>query len=343
MERKRPGRDAGIDAAAAVSSRTETGRTSEFDRAQPKQPSTKLFFRSRLKLLILAVAGAFVVAAVAPRLTHITSVDGVVDTKLMTVRSEISGIVKVPAAVFPGAVLKLGDLTYEIKNNRYSESDTVSRYYAIKNQLHLVIGECDGLQIELLQLARDRDRTERLLKEQIAPATRLEQIKLAYDRAESLLKVKRRQKEELQKDLNEILGHMDLLKAESRTAPFEAVVWAVFVRSNEFQAAASPLLELIDKREVWINAYFSEQHAAQLTLGKQVSVEVISTGKTTTGHIRFVRAGVGRTAISSPVQSPPESLKDRIVAARVEFDPTQVFTSEEFLGVGRTVRVSIER
>ena len=310
---------------------------------KPEKPSAKLFTYSRWKLLVLAGAAATVLAALAPRLTHITSVDGVVDTNLVTVRSAISGFVTVPGAVYPGAILKRGNLIYEVRNSRYGDADSVAQFYALKNHLHLVTGECEVLKVELAQLARDRDRTRRLIKAHSAPTISLERIQSDYERVENLLHVKRRQKDDVQEDLKEIREQMELFKREDGKAPFDAVVWAVLARSNEFQAGASPLLELIDKRDVWVNAYFSEQSAAQLTPGRRVSIEIISTGKTTSGHVRFVRAGVGRITINSPVQKPPEDFKERMVVARINFDPTESFTPEEFLGIGRSVRVSIER
>jgi multidrug resistance efflux pump len=291
---------------------------------------------------LLAVAIALGVT-IKPKFTHIASVDSVINTDLITLKNDIPGIVSFADGIEPGAPISKEMTLYDISNARYGSAESATAHASLRNQLSGVIAERKSLQLALIQRQQEYERALALMSKNYVAKAQVEQIKHELDRIENLIKIKQQHENETREDLADVSAQLAMFKQEVGRSPCDGVVWSIIARSHEFREGTSPLLKLIDKNAVWIDAYFLEKEARYLVSKSPVSIEVVGSGMRLRGTIEFLRAGIGRIDFDSPVQIPPESFKRRVVVARISIASPNPFTASEFYGVGRSVRVLLER
>lgn len=298
---------------------------------------------SIMRVLLLVVCCILILAILTRKFTNITSDNGVINTDIITLRNSIPGYVTFSPSIRPGTPIKEGSIIYTVENSRYGNIESVAQYYSLKNQLNSLTADIASLEIELIQHKKDYRRFVFLVATNSASTEQLEHIQTDLDRVNSLVKAKKQHVQETHKDLTDVVVQLKLFKTEEGRSLFQGVIWSVIARSGEYMASASSLLEIIDKNNVWVDAYFSEKHADNLKPHHPVTIKVIASGEEWEGKIEFIRAGVGRIAFNSPVEIPPESFKERMVVARVSIDTPNTFSAQEFYGIGRSVRVRIKK
>jgi multidrug resistance efflux pump len=268
-----------------------------------------------IKITIIILSSILLYHTIAREFTHITSVEGVINADLITMRSAIPGIVTFPSVIAPGTKVNRDTVLYDIINSRYGSAESVTRNSVLRNQLSNIVAERKGLEVQLIQLREDYARAGPLLAKQFVAKAYVEKIKNDLDRVASLIKIKLQHEKDTREDLAEVTAQLEILKHEVGRSPCEGVVWAVIARPHEFSESNAPLLKLIDKDTVWIDAYFSEKDAERLAPRHLVTIEVVASRQLLRGAIEFVRAGIGRINFDSPVEIPPTDLTHSLLAS----------------------------
>jgi multidrug resistance efflux pump len=293
--------------------------------------------------LILLIAIGYVGWMLYPRFADIRSVDAVLNTDPLTISNDVPGRVRFESTVETGAVLNAGDPLYEIVNTRYGRGELMVQYSTLKNQLANVVATRRSYEIERRQLQQDRRRQRALAETANVALATLEKLDNEIARLADLISIYRDHEADTRDALNDASQQLELWRSEVGKAPCDGVIWSKNSQTDEYKSIGSPLLSIIDPREIWVDAYFSVRYAELIEAGMEVTVEVIADGRTLLGRVEFVRSGVGRIAFDSAIEVPPESLRERLIVAHVRVSPDSVFTAQEFFGVGRSVRVWLRR
>ena len=100
------------------------------------------------------------------------------------------------------------------------------------------------------------------------------------------------------------------------------------------------VLEVINPAHIWVDAFFTERHAAALRPGLTATISSLDSDTAWRGSLESVRAGVGRFAYDTTVAVPPPEMVKRQIAVRVAAAWDRPFGPEAFYGVGRSVEVT---
>ena len=113
-------------------------------------------------------------------------------------------------------------------------------------------------------------------------------------------------------------------------------------KHGEEVALHEKVLELVDPKKIWVDAFFHERSAHKLALGTVVEVRALDGGLSFSGTIESVRAGVGRIAYQGETAVSPGEYVPRRVAVRIRINGDSPFDASQFYGVGRSVTVTLK-
>ena len=158
-----------------------------------------------------------------------------------------------------------------------------------------------------------------------------------------------RQMKAIQAQLDEIRQELQVQNKVALRIPTDSVVWSIDTQSKEHVAANAPILQLLNCKDVWVEAFINEEDASLLSVGDAVEVRLVGENKALQGHIQTLRAGTGRVTVGQFVVAPPPEIERRqlpvrVVTARIQVDWTDnEFRAEEFCFAGRSVEVQTHR
>jgi hypothetical protein len=131
--------------------------------------------------------------------------------------------------------------------------------------------------------------------------------------------------------------------------PFAGVVWSVLTKDGELVQKEDGIIQVISPNDIWVDAFFREKCWNELKIGRRVKVKLLDSDKSWEGKIILVRAGVNRVneefdpvQLDSDFAVPPSVTFKRLVDARIEVQWDDYFSTEDFLGIGRSVVVTLE-
>jgi multidrug resistance efflux pump len=299
--------------------------------------------RFNVRILLFVILSGLLIFAFYYLKGSVQSDDGMIQGRFIEISSSIPGRVNFSVALNPGVEVHKGDFLLWIENHQFANQEIAAQYYSLKNLLNSLCAEIAGLEVESVFAEKNLQRANLLFKSNTISVKELEGRKTDCDRIFSQITLKKAHSKEIVQNLEEISAQLQKMKREEWRSPVNGVVWAVFAHAGEYRDKDTPLLTLVDKSELFVDAYWSEKHLRRLKLGRVAEIEAIATGDRFTGIIKSIRAGVGRVRFANPVQLPAESFKKRVVVTRINIAENRIpFNAEEFYGVGASVRARIK-
>ncbi len=197
--------------------------------------------------------------------------------KMMT--SRYMGYVK-NMAVSEGDIVKKGQLLYEIDSKEIE---------AAERQVDLAISQARlALQMNKNQynnVLTNLARHQRLYKKKMVSKYELETLELAAKNLKDMVKISEEQVNQALAKKDEVLNQYNYLKI---TAPNDGVIVAKKVNEGEMAIPGMPAVILTDLSRLKIVAEISETQLKDISLGKEVSVQIPSMGLSTTGKISSI-------------------------------------------------------
>ena len=225
-------------------------------------------------LILLLVTVTTVVNAVEIDLSGSVISD---NQKMMT--SRYMGYVK-NMAVSEGDIVKKGQLLYEIDSKEIE---------AAERQVDLAISQARlALQMNKNQynnVLTNLARHQRLYKKKMVSKYELETLELAAKNLKDMVKISEEQVNQALAKKDEVLNQYNYLKI---SAPNDGVIVAKKVNEGEMAIPGMPAVILTDLSRLKIVAEISETQLKDISLGKEVSVQIPSMGLSTTGKITSI-------------------------------------------------------
>jgi multidrug resistance efflux pump len=153
-------------------------------------------------------------------------------------------------------------------------------------------------------------------------------------------------------ELTKIDRQLKLNQQATIPSPTNGIVWSVESKAGEYVAPSTPIVEVLNCQNRWVEAFFSERNAEKIYPGKFVRVRLLGSEqeKVVNGRVESVRAGSGRVETGEDIAVPPPDTIRRQVAVRIKLDePTgqsafpQKGETTQFCNVGRSTEVVFER
>ena len=354
-----PGRVSAVASPPARSTRTGTGNrlTSVSPLCQPVEPKVvtgalvvepkagppssrrRLFFRcARLVLTGAVVAGAG--AYVTHTFTSATSEQAYINAEMTVLRAPIEGQLRLEP-VQPGAVIFRDATLFRIENPRFGNQEAMAQLNWLRELTERLHAEADEAAVRYQQQEQVYRLHEKLHEEKLISRLAFleEETKLAL--ARTALSNKQSQARQAEARTREVERQVELQKETMVQMPFDGVAWTIPAKTGAQVAAHEPVLQVIDPRRIWVDAFFHEKYSPKLRPGAPVTIRALDGRETWHGHVESIRGGVGRIAYESFTAGLPGDFTRRRVAVRVVMESNNPFDASQFFGVGRSVVVSV--
>ena len=312
---------------------------------KPKKPGHRpwrnfLFRFVRTLIAIALLCAAFLLAR--KNLLNPTSDVAFLNADIISLRAPVAGELELEATQ-PGALIEEGQPLFRVKNVRVANQQVLSEVNTLEERVDRLRTECAEAAItaetEIDILKHYRALYERktvsevvLLEHQQKVAvsetvhkSKLEQLRFAEERRAEMLRLAAVQNE------------------AKVTMPFAGVVWAVREQNGSQIGEHEKVVDVVNPKRIWVDAYLSERLAEKFPVETQVIVRTVDGREQWKGRVTTVRAGVDRIGYEKFVVSgPPDNSARGRIAVRVELEPPNPFTASEFFGIGRSVVVSLD-
>ena len=197
--------------------------------------------------------------------------------KMMT--SRYMGYVK-NMNVSEGDIVKKGQLLYEIDTTEIE---------AAERQVDLAISQARiGLQMNKNQYNNvliNLGRHERLYKKNMVSKYEFEMLQLAAKNLKDMVKISEEQVKQALAKKDEVINQYNYLKIH---APNDGVIVAKKLNEGEMAIPGMPAVILTDLSRLKIVAEIAETQLKDISLGKNVNIEIPSLGFVTTGKISSI-------------------------------------------------------
>lgn len=299
----------------------------------------RLLFRG-VRLLLAGGLGIGAARLVQRQWTEVDSDQAFLNAPITALKAPIGGQLQLEP-LGPGVAVRQGQVLFRIENPRFGNLEVMSQMNWIRELEDRLRSE--GADAEL-RCARQEEifrHYAALHREKLLPRIEYleEEAKLAL--CQSALAQKREQLRATEARRNEWEQHLALQKRAVERMPFDGVIWAIRAQHGGEVGAQETVLQVLDPRRAWVDAFLPERHADRFQAGTAVLIRTVDGRETWRGRVDSVRAGVGRMDPQDSVAVPAGDLSRRRVAVRVRLESPPPFDASQFFGVGRSVVVRL--
>lgn len=273
-------------------------------------------------------------------LNTVESDQAYLNASIIALRAPIGGRLQMDA-IEPGAPLAEGAAVFRVENLRFGNLEAMSQLNWVRDSVDRLHAELTDAELRLTRQEQIFKHHEKLFTEKLISQLEYLEQETKVALCQTAVGYKKDQLRAAQERVREIEHHLELQKEAPVSMPFAGVVWAVRQRDGGEVTAHESVVQVIDPKRVWVDAFVHEKYAEKFQTGTAVVVRTLDGRETWKGIVEFVRAGAGRIEPDSSVALPPCDLKRRRVAVRVNLNQPPPFAASEFLGVGRSVVVSL--
>jgi multidrug resistance efflux pump len=193
----------------------------------------------------------------------------------------------------------------------------------------------------LPKLEEIREHAVALQREKLMPPMQFleQEAKLAMARVSA---GKRREQLALaERRFADLAAQAGALKETTLAAPFAGAIWSLSAQSGALVQPHESVLQIVDPRRVWVDAYLPERHAKKFRPGMTVMVRLLDDQHVLNGKVESVRAGVGRIPVGNTTAVAAGEFTRQRIAVRVKLESVNPFPATEFYGVGRSVTLEL--
>lgn len=298
-------------------------------------------FRMARAVVIIGIVAA-TVQYVRTTLTTATSEHAYINAEIRPLRAPIGGQV-IFERVVPGQAISAGALLFTVENARYGDNQATAQLAWARELAERLRAEQEEAEVRSAHQEEIYRANEKLHADQVISALALREEQSKLDLARTTVRSKARLAKQAEERVGEMEQQVELQKATSVTMPFDGTIWAAPTRNDAHIGAHEKVLEVLDREQVWVDAFFRERDARKLRVGTRVEIRTIDGASIGGGVVEWVRGGIGRVAYEGILAVSPVDYTRKRVAVRVQLDANGQFAASEFFGVGRSVVVTASK
>ena len=298
------------------------------------------FFRAVRTVLALSLMAGLGYAGWRA-LTIVETDQAYLNAEIVSVQAPIAGELHL-SKLQPGAAVTSGTPLFRIENPRFAATPIATELTRVQELLERLRVESAEADAQLPKLEEIFKHAAALNREKLMSPMQFmqEDAKLALARKSAELK--REQLALSQAKLATLESQATGLKEATVTSAFDGVVWAAPMHDGALAEGHETILQVIDPKRVWVEAFLPERHATKFHVGAIVTVRLLDDERVFRGCVESVRAGVGRIPVGNTPAVAPGEFTQRRIAVRIGLISENPLTASEFYGVGRSVTVDIE-
>lgn len=298
----------------------------------------RIVFRAvRLAVVVGIISGT--AAYVQTTLNTATSEHAFINAEILPLRAPISGQV-VFERVFPGQAIAAGAPLFAVENARYGDQPVNAQLNWTRELAERLRTEQEEAGVRLAHQEEIFRAHQKLHADGIISDLALREEQSRRDMARTTMENRERLAIQAEARITEIRRQVELQRKELVTMPFNGTIWAAPTRSGSHIATHEKVIEVLDREQIWVEAFFHERAARKLSIGSEVDVSTAEGQIIGTGRVESIRGGVGRVPYEGVLAVSPVDYTRRRVAVRVRLNSENIFDANEFFGVGRSVVVT---
>lgn len=183
---------------------------------------------------------------------------------------------------------------------------------------------------------------KRLYQDQLISRLSFIEEESKVDLSRVALTSKRTQAQDAEQRYREIERQLELQKEAVVTTPFAGLAWNVFAKDGLQVAAHETLLQVIDPRNIWVDAFFHERQARKFRRGSIVAVRTIDGKQHWRGVVESIRGNGPLLSDERAAAVAAGEQARRRIAVRIKLQDDIAFGASDFYGVGRSVIVNLQ-
>ena len=293
-------------------------------------------FRVMLALGLLAGLGFLGWRA----LTVVVSDQAYINAEIVPVRAPIAGELHM-AALAPGANIEAGTPLLRVENAQFSSTPMASELNRMQELIDRLRAECEEAEARLPKMEEIYKHAAALKRDRLMSPVQFLEEDAKLTSAKAGAEKRREQLALAEKRRAALEKQAAALQSRTLRAPFDGVVWAAPAQDGALIQQHEPVLQLIDPKQVWVDAYLPERHAGKFRVGMTVTVRLLDDRRALEGRVESLRGGVGRIPFGHAGAVAPGEFSQRRIALRVRLQSPNPFSASEFYGVGRSVALEL--
>jgi len=223
-------------------------------------------------------------------LTTVESEQAYINASITALRAPIGGELKLEP-LEPGTLITCGTPLFRVENPRFGNLETMSQLNWLQELMDRLRVEIAEAELQHLKEEQAFSITKTLFKEKL-----ISQLDYLREETKVLLfqtavNQKKEQLRAAEARSLEVEKQLDLQKRADVAMPFDGVIWAAKAQDGQV-AAYEPVLQLIDPRHMWVEAFFHEKRAHRFKVGTRVVVRAVDGKETWEGRVESIRAGL---------------------------------------------------
>ena len=273
-------------------------------------------------------------------LTLVTTDQAYINAEIVPVRAPMAGELHM-AGIEPGTKIEGGSPLLRVENTEFANSQIAAELNRMQELIERLRFECEEAEVRLPKMEEIHQHAAALKRDKLMSPVQFmeEEAKLILAKASV---EKRRAQIALAENRRVALEQQaTALQTKSIAAPFDGVVWSSSAQDGSSVQTHETVLQLIDPKRVWVEAFLSERHAGKFRVGMSVTVRLLDDRRALQGRVESVRAGVGRIPVGNSAAVAPGEFAQRRIALRVRLESENPFPATEFYGVGRSVAIEL--
>jgi multidrug resistance efflux pump len=291
---------------------------------------------------ILVAAGILSTVAFYTRefVDHPGSEQAYINGEITALRAPIAGQVQFDALA-PGHSLPAGMELFTIENTRFGNQEVAAQLNFAGESVERLQAESEEAALRFKQQEEVYRIHQKLYDEKVLSRLALLEEQTKLEVAGAVMTNKQTLAVQARDRCATIKRQVELQRAAVVKMPFDGVAWAVSAKNGAEVSTHETVVEILDPKRIWVDAFFQEKHAQKLAIGTAVEVRTADGAVRCGGTVEWVRAGVGRIPCEGTAAVAPGDYIRRRVAVRVKLDAECAFRGNEFFGVGRSVIVTV--
>jgi multidrug resistance efflux pump len=296
-------------------------------------------FRAVRMVIALAVAAGLGFAAWRA-MSVVRPNEAFLNAEIISVRAPIAGELNL-RGLQPGAEVAAAAPLFRITNPQFANTPVASELTRVQELVERLRIESEEAEAQIPKLEEIFKHAAAMNREKLISPVQFMQEEAKLAAARLAASKKREQLELASKRLAVTEAQAAALRETAVSAAFDGVVWSAPLPNGSFAQPQETVMQLINAKRIWVDAYLPERHAGKFPTGTRVKVRLLNDKRVLSGCVESVRAGVGRIPVGSANTVAPGELTQRRVAVRVKLDPGNPFSPAEFYGVGRSVTIEL--
>jgi len=291
----------------------------------------------------MSLAGGLMYAAsilLLRQATTVSSDQAYINGSITTLRAPIGGELDLREWE-PGTAASAGEKLFRVANPRFGNVEAMAQLTWIQELVERLRADAAEADLRFAKQSELFKHHEALFQKNVISRVVLLEEETKVELCRITMTHRKDQLRAAEARRADIERQVALQKEAVVAMPFDGVVWSVRGQNGTQVGAQESVINVLDPKRVWVDAFLHEKHAGKLRVGSPVVVRAVDGAQSWPGRVESIRAGAGRVDPEQYVAVPAADLARRRIAVRVRLEAANPFGASEFFGVGRSVKVTV--